>query len=138
MAKGKAQGKALARERARRRAAELRPGRVPVMARTVSERPVRDLVVDLHVHVDYDPDPDDPPPSDELWWYAEWGTDGESVGHEHSTTDVAELVTAVVGSARPGQPIRWDLRDDTGDDPSAPSVDKALAAAGVVLPDVGP
>lgn len=72
----------------------------------------------------------------DVTWFATWGLRDDDVGTEDSGEDLAELVSAIVEDAQVWSD-RYDLTIEWtvgGDAPPGGSVEEAVAAAGVVLP----
>lgn len=93
------------------------------------------VVVELGCMVDDDPQlPEDQRGA--VWWHAEWGLEDDSVGYEHSSDDLAELIELVVQDTRQWaveghlNQIDWHTRESDGLD-----ADDEIAAAGLILPD---
>ncbi|QYN41108.1 hypothetical protein K1T35_48080 (plasmid) [Pseudonocardia sp. DSM 110487] len=78
-------------------------------------------------------------PEDPVSWAAEWAPAGSVEATEDNTEDLADLVGAILRDVRDlaqqsGTPVRieWLL---VGDAPAGATVDAAVAAEGVTLPE---
>lgn len=121
-------------QRARERAEGKAAARAAASPGGPVERPVRGYTIEVH-RTEFDEQDED----DGVWWGAEAGLTGNSVGYDYeSREDLAELLAEVVHDARAKWGSRLDLRLEwsmTEWSDSSVSLTEAAAAVGFELPD---